>query len=54
MALTYIYKLSQAEKEELENINWNALNESIDWINKKLQEAFDEGRKHPIEGEEIK
>jgi hypothetical protein len=49
--IKYIYNLTRAEITELENINWNDITESVKWINNKLQEAFDTGRKHPIETE---
>ena len=47
----YTYNLTQEEITELEQINWNDLTDAIKWINSKLQEAFETGRKHPIEKE---
>lgn len=50
----YIYNLTRAEITELEKINWNDITEATKWINIKLQEAFDTGRKHPLEETETK
>jgi len=45
----YIYNLTREEITELKEINWNDITDAVKWINDKLQEAFDTGRKHPIE-----
>ena len=46
--IEYIYKLNQTELNELENINWNSMNDATNWINEKLQEAFNAGQKHQV------
>lgn len=48
--LKYIYQLTLAEKQQFEKLDMEHTN-LFNWINNRLQEAFDEGRKHPIEEE---
>jgi hypothetical protein len=44
--LDYLYRLSLVEKQEFEKLSCSA---HIEWINTKLQEAFNLGRNFPIE-----
>ena len=47
----YIYDLTEDEITELKNTNLTDFTNLIKWINNKLQEAFDTGRKNPTEKE---
>jgi len=47
-SIKYIYQLVQSEINELESTNWENIDSLIIWINKKLQEAFNEGQEHPL------
>ena len=47
--LILIYKLTMFEIEDFKRIHLDDFDQTIRWINVKLQEAFDEGRKYPIE-----
>ena len=46
--ITFIYHLSLSEKNELEKMiqNNDDISDIIEWVNEKMQSAFDEGRNY--------